>query len=69
MKDKVAGRRRILEIIGCHKKGLHPRKINMLQGSIYLETTASINWSVFGDIAYQNSPIFENPNICFSIIK
>tara|TARA_A100001011_G_C14306495_1_gene843424 strand:- start:1822 stop:2001 length:180 start_codon:yes stop_codon:yes gene_type:complete len=58
----VEGRSRILEIIGCHKKGLHPKKTNKLHGSIYLETTASLNCIVLGEIANQNSPIFENLN-------
>ena len=56
----VDGIKRKLEIIGCQSNGSHSSEINKLQGSKYLETTASLIWSDVGDNANQNSPMLEN---------
>ena len=50
----------MVEIIGCHKKGLQFNFRNRLQGSMYLETIASEICKLFGDNLNQNSPTLEN---------
>ena len=55
----VAGKSKILEMMGCHKKGPQFNWLKLLQGSMYLETITSDICKLVGDSLYQNSPIVD----------